>query len=77
MAELLELTPKQIKEEEAKGGMFAWEMRAARGEGSWICSSCCQSFSTGMPDACPNSTTNGCTEIIQRDRHWAQISKEG
>lgn len=76
MTKLMELTPEQIKDAVAQGGMFAWTMSAARGECSWICADCCQSFPQGMPDACPNSTTNGCIEIIQRDKRWAQIAKE-
>lgn len=73
---LHEMTLEQLKAEVEKGGMFAWEMRAARNECGWICASCCQSFPEGMPDACPNSTTNGCTEIIVRDKQWAQLLKE-
>lgn len=47
-----------------------WEMRAARGECGWICSSCCDSYPKGMPDACGHGHQE-CTDIIQRDKRNA------
>jgi hypothetical protein len=47
-----------------------WEMRAARGECSWVCADCCCSFSQGMPDACVHGH-QGCTDIILRDKREA------
>lgn len=52
-----------------------WEMRAARGECEWICSSCCSVFPEGMPDECPHNA-KGCTEIIQRDKLEANREKQ-
>jgi hypothetical protein len=54
-----------------------WEMRAARGECAWICSSCCVTFPEGMPDRCPHSDDNGCTDLIKRDRAEAQALVKG
>jgi hypothetical protein len=47
-----------------------WEMRAARGECSWVCADCCSTFPAGMPDACDHGHQN-CTDIIQRDKRAA------
>lgn len=47
-----------------------WEMRAARGECGWICSSCCSHFPEGMPDTCPHNA-KGCDDILQRDKREA------
>jgi hypothetical protein len=53
-----------------------WEMRAARGECSWVCADCCMTFSAGMPDACEHGI-QGCTDIIQRDKKKAQEKTNG
>lgn len=42
----------------------AWEMRAARGECSWVCGDCCVSFVEGMPNACVHGHQS-CTDIIE------------
>ena len=52
-----------------------WTDRAARGECSWICSDCCQSFPLGMPDACEHGHQS-CTDIIQRDKAFANATGE-
>ena len=44
-----------------------WEMRAARGECSWVCADCCCTFAEGMPDACAHGIQT-CTDIIKRDK---------
>ena len=44
-----------------------WEMRAARGECSWVCADCCCTFAEGMPDACTHGI-QACTDIIKRDK---------
>lgn len=49
-----------------------WTNRAARGECEWICASCCQSFSEGMPDACAYGHQS-CTDIITRDKAAAVV----
>lgn len=54
---------------------YEWEMRAARGECAWICSSCCTHFSEGMPDTCPHKA-KGCDEILQRDKLEANKEKQ-
>lgn len=48
-----------------------WMMRAARGECEWICSDCCCSDPSGMPDQCFHGAA-WCTEIIQRDKKAAK-----
>lgn len=53
-----------------------FEIRAARGECDWICSDCSQSFSGGMPDECAHGHQE-CTEIIQRDKHYAAQQPQG
>jgi hypothetical protein len=47
-----------------------WTLQAARGECSWICSDCCCTFPSGMPDACIHGH-DACTKIIQRDKEEA------
>jgi hypothetical protein len=47
-----------------------WTMQAALGECSWICSDCCCTFPSGMPDACIHGH-DACTKIIQRDKEEA------
>lgn len=47
-----------------------WEMRAARGECSWICADCSMTFPEGMPAACAHGH-QACTDIIQRDKRVA------
>jgi hypothetical protein len=47
-----------------------WTYRAARGECEWICSDCCLSDPSGMPDKC-FCGHDGCTAIIQRDKREA------
>jgi hypothetical protein len=32
--------------------MLDFDTKAAKGEGPWICSDCCASFSGGMPNTC-------------------------
>lgn len=44
-----------------------WTMRAARGECSWICSDCCTTFPSGMPNECAHGHQS-CTDIIARDK---------
>ena len=44
-----------------------WEQRAARGECSWVCADCSQTFPTGMPDECVCGHQS-CTDIIKRDK---------
>lgn len=44
-----------------------WTTSAARGECGWICSDCCGSDPTGMPDQCFHNL-DWCTKIIQRDK---------
>lgn len=51
-----------------------WMMQAARGECSWVCPDCCQSFPQGMPDEC-NCGHQSCTDIIQRDKARAAQMK--
>jgi len=51
-----------------------WDMKAARGECAWICSDCCQSFPSGMPDECCHGVKD-CTDIIQRDKQLAKVEK--
>lgn len=51
-------------------GMRAWEMRAARGECSWICADCSMTFRDGMPDKCEHGH-QGCTDLIIRDKKEA------
>lgn len=75
-------TPEGIQEE--LKGVFAsmnaatraWELRAARGECGWICSSCCASDQRGMPDECIGGV-QWCTDIIQRDKKqaWAELQE--
>lgn len=48
-----------------------WTMRAARGECPWVCSDCCMTFPSGMPDECAHGH-QGCTDIIKRDKADAQ-----
>lgn len=50
-----------------------WELRAARGECAWICSSCCVTFQEGMPDACAHGQAE-CTQIITANK--AEANKE-
>lgn len=50
-----------------------WTMRAARGECGWICSSCCGSSDSGMPDECFYGDKT-CNDIIKRDK--LQASQE-
>lgn len=47
-----------------------WELRAARGECGWICSSCCVSDVNGMPDVCFHGQ-EWCTKIIARNKQLA------
>lgn len=47
-----------------------WTMKAARGECGWICSDCCGSDHTGMPNECFHGL-EWCTKIIQRDKKAA------
>lgn len=49
-----------------------WEMRAARGECSWVCGDCCVTFPAGMPDACAHGIKR-CTDIIKRDKIAAGV----
>lgn len=53
-----------------ESGIRAWELKAARGECSWICGYCSQTFYEGMPNACPWGHQS-CTDIIQRDKEEA------
>lgn len=53
----------------------SWTMRAARGECSWICSDCCVTFPSGMPDACEHGH-QGCTDIIKRDKACAAAERK-
>ncbi len=46
---------------------YIGRLRAARGECSWVCASCCSTFPAGMPDACEHGD-QGCTDIIKRDK---------
>ena len=48
-----------------------WEMKAARGECSWVCPDCSTGFAKGMPDICIHGH-QGCTDIIQRDKATAK-----
>jgi len=48
-----------------------WEIQAARGDCSWVCSDCCVSFPDGMPDACVHGHQS-CTDIIHRDKRQAR-----
>lgn len=50
--------------------MKQWTLKAARGECSWICADCCQTFLEGMPDKCEHGHQH-CTDIIQRDKAGA------
>lgn len=50
--------------DELNKATYEWEMRTARGECYWICSSCCTGFPEGMPDTCPHNA-KGCDEILQ------------
>lgn len=50
-----------------------WEMKAARGECSWICADCCVTFPEGMPNACTHGHQS-CTDIIQRDLRAARMT---
>jgi len=63
--------PNQATMEAMNRATREWEMRAARGECSWICSDCCMTFSGGMPDTCAHGHQT-CTDIIQRDKQQAQ-----
>ena len=54
----------------------AWTLKAARGECSWVCSDCCSTFPSGMPDACDHGDER-CTEIIQRDKKEAHSQTGG
>ena len=47
-----------------------WMMKAARGECSWVCSDCCCTDPSGMPDECFHGLS-WCTAIIQRDKKEA------
>jgi hypothetical protein len=51
----------------------AWTAKAARGECSWICSSCCTTFPAGMPDECAHGD-QGCTAIIKCDKAKGAIN---
>lgn len=53
-----------------ESGLRAWELKAARGECSWICSDCSMTFYEGMPDKCEHGHQS-CTDIIQRDKEEA------
>ena len=56
--------------------MRDWTRSAARGEVGWVCSDCCMSELSGMPDECFHGHQR-CTEIIQRDkRHAMQAGNE-
>lgn len=48
-----------------------WELRAARGECSWMCADCSCTFPEGMPDACEWGH-KGCTDLINRDKMEAK-----
>lgn len=47
-----------------------WELRAARGEAPWICSSCCCGSADGMPDKCYHGLPE-CDNIINRNKQDA------
>lgn len=44
-----------------------WNMKAAKGECSWICADCSCSFPEGMPDQCLHGHEK-CTQLIIRDK---------
>lgn len=48
-----------------------WEVRAARGECSWVCADCCVTFEHGMPDKCVHGHQK-CTDIIQWNKENAR-----
>jgi hypothetical protein len=56
--------------------MTVWTFQAARGECSWICSDCCITCPSGMPDECVHGQQR-CTDIIKRDKADALLPENG
>lgn len=64
-------TDEQVGQIEAS--IREWEMKAARGECSWICSDCSMTFPEGMPDKCEHGHQR-CTDIIQSYKETVKAS---